>query len=157
MNTSTTTTATVKAGTKAALEAENARLRQALAATQSQPDGSKPWAYAGVIFMGLLSMLLNGYYAAAHGPHAAAGWLVGMSITVIVLIVARVAGLKFKAGKVTAAKIGLIVVLALLGLSVWHCAEGLAELMGCHLILALPMAIGIDCGLVYCEWATLDS
>lgn len=154
MSKATTTTTTGQTELKKLRKDE---LIDRLEAVQAKPDGSKGWAYGGVIFMGVLSMGLNGYYAGTHGPNATAGWLVGMSITVIVLIVARVAGLKYKAGKVTAAKLGGAVVMALLALSVWHCAEGLAELMGCGIVLALPMAVGIDCGLVYCEWATLDS
>ncbi len=120
-------------------------------------DGSKLWAYAGVALMAVMSMGLNGYTNAQHSPVGWAGWGMGLAIPAIILLVARVAGLKYKAGKQVAAKIGAGVIVSLLALSVWHCATSIATLTGSHIMLALPMAIAIDCGLVYCEWATLDA
>ena len=119
-------------------------------------DGSKVWAYAGVGLMAVMSMGLNGYANAQHSPVGWAGWGMGLAIPAIILLVARVAGLKYKAGKIMAAKIGAGVIVSLLALSVWHCATSIATLTGSPILLALPMAIAIDCGLVYCEWATLD-
>ncbi len=40
-------------------------------------------------------------------------------------------------------------------LSVWHCTEALALLTGAPIILAMLLAVGIDCGLVACEVATV--
>ena len=159
--TTTTTTTTgnteAKRGTKAWHEAEASRLREQLAATQSRPDGTKGWAYAGVGLMAVMSMYLNGYANAQHATVEWAGWAMGFAVPTIILLVARVAGLKYKAGKLMAAKCGAGVIGMLLLLSVWHCATSIAALTGSHIVLALPMAVAIDCGLVYCEYATLDS
>src|SRR5690242_19066399 len=46
---------------------------------------------------------------------------------------------------------------AVLLLSVWHCTEALALLTGAPLALAALLAVGIDCGLVACEVATVAS
>lgn len=45
----------------------------------------------------------------------------------------------------------------LLALSVWHCTEALAALTGSPIALALLLAVGIDCGMVACEVASLAS
>ncbi len=47
--------------------------------------------------------------------------------------------------------VGCVVLL----LSVWHCTEALTLLTGAPLLLAALLAIGIDCGLVACEVATV--
>ena len=120
-------------------------------------DTSNVWAYGGVSLMGVMSMGLNGYANAQHATVAWPGWAMGIAVPCIVLIVARVAGLKYKSGKRIAAKMGAGVIAALLLLSVWHCATSIALLTGSHIVLALPMAVAIDCGLVYCEYATLDT
>ena len=151
------TKATPKPGTKDAIKAELDEAREALAATQARPDGSKQWAYGGVALMAALSMGLNGMSFGSHAPAAAAGWMLGIAIPGIILILARVAGLKWKAGKAQIAKVGAAVIVSLLALSVWHCAESIAALSGSPVWMALPMAIAIDCGLVYCEAATLDA
>ena len=40
-------------------------------------------------------------------------------------------------------------------LSVWHCTEALTLLTGAPIVLAMLLAVGIDCGLVACEVATV--
>lgn len=119
-------------------------------------DNSRKPAIAGIALMGVMSMGLNGYANAAHSPEPWAGWAMGIAIPCIVLLVARVAACKWQAGKLIDAKIGAGIIAALLALSVWHCAVSIAALTGSHILLAVPMAIAIDCGLVYCEWALLD-
>lgn len=44
---------------------------------------------------------------------------------------------------------------AVLLLSVWHCTEALTLLTGAPVVLAALLAVGIDCGLVACEVATV--
>lgn len=56
------------------------------------------WATVGVAFMSVLSGLLNGYAHAQHSPNVAAGWLLGLSIPAIVLILGKVAGIKWQKG-----------------------------------------------------------
>jgi len=46
--------------------------------------------------------------------------------------------------------------IALLFLSVHHCSQSIAALTGSPVALALPMSIGIDCGLVACEVALIS-
>lgn len=149
--------AKTKATTTGQTEAKAKRTPAKRTPKAKGPDGSKLWAYAGVGLMAVMSMYLNGYANSLHSPIQWAGWAMGLAIPAIILLVARVAGLKYKAGKIMAAKIGAGVIVSLLALSVWHCASSIALLTGSHILLALPMAVAIDCGLVYCEWATLDA
>jgi hypothetical protein len=44
---------------------------------------------------------------------------------------------------------------SLLTLSVWHCTEAIGMLTGSPVMLAGLLAIGIDCGLVACELASI--
>jgi hypothetical protein len=57
-----------------------------------KPDNTRTVATFGVIFMAVLSGVLNGYAHAQHAPEAVAGWLLGLSIPVIVLVLGKVAG-----------------------------------------------------------------
>jgi hypothetical protein len=109
----------------------------------------------GVAFMSALSALLNGYANAQHSPVAWAGWGMGVSVPVIVLTLAKVAGEKWRSGQRRAALLAGASGVALLFLSVWHCATSVALLTGSPLALAMPMAVAIDCGLVACEVALI--
>jgi hypothetical protein len=42
-----------------------------------------------------------------------------------------------------------------LALSVFHCTEALMALTGSHAVLALLLAVGIDAGMVMCEFSIL--
>ena len=118
-------------------------------------DTSVVPAKAGVALMGIMSMGLNGWANAQHSPIPAAGWAMGVAIPCIVLLISRVAAAKWQAGRDRDAKIGAGIIASLLVLSVWHCATSIAALTGSHIVLAVPMAVAIDCGLVYCEWAVV--
>jgi hypothetical protein len=111
------------------------------------------WATFGVAFTLVLSAGLNGYANAQHAPVAWAGWLMGLSVPVIVLTLSKVAGSKHRGGNRPAALLAGGSGAGLLFLSVWHCAESIALLTGSGLVLAVPMAVAIDCGLVACEYA----
>jgi hypothetical protein len=78
-----------------------------------------------------------------------------MVIPTIVLVLTRVAGRKHRAGQLRPAFLAGASGVALLFLSVWHCSESIALLTGSGLILAVPMAVAIDCGLVACEVALI--
>ena len=123
---------------------------------RAKGDNCKRWAYAGVALMAVMSAWLNGYANAQHATIWIAGWAMGIAIPVLVLILARVAGLQYRRGNLTMAKAGAGVGVALLVLSIWHCATSIALITGSGIWLALPMAIAIDAGLVYCECATLS-
>jgi hypothetical protein len=113
------------------------------------------WATFGVVFMLLLSAGLNGYANSLHAPAAWAGWLMGVSVPVIVLVLAKVAGSKWRKGERGVGGFAGGSGAGLLLLSVWHCSESIALLTGSGLFLAIPMAVAIDAGLVACEIALI--
>lgn len=114
------------------------------------------WAAFGVAFTLVLSAALNGYANAQHSPAAWAGWLMGLSVPVLVLVLSKVAGEKHRAGQRGVSLFAGGSGVALLFLSVWHCSQSIAMLTGSALALAVPMAVAIDCGLVACELALIS-
>lgn len=113
------------------------------------------WAGFGVAFTLALSALLNGYANAQHAPLAFAGWVMGISVPVLVLVLSKVAGEKYRSGQRTMSRIAGGSGVTLLLLSVWHCSQSIAILTGSPVVLALPMAVAIDAGLVSCELALI--
>lgn len=118
-------------------------------------DHLHAYAMSGVVIMAVLSALLNGYANAEHATVAWAGWGMGLVIPAIILILGKVASLLYKRRQKRAAHVTGGVGIGLLALSVWHCANSIAALTGSPLLLALPMAVAIDCGFVCCEIAAL--
>jgi hypothetical protein len=114
------------------------------------------WATFGVGFTLILSALLNGYANAQHAPIAFAGWLMGVSIPVIVLTLAKVAGEKYRDHNRPVAYLAGGSGIALLFLSVWHCSASIAILTGSSIFLAVPLAVAIDAGLVAMEIALVS-
>lgn len=114
------------------------------------------WATFGVGFTLVLSALLNGYANAQHAPLAFAGWLMGLSIPVIVLTLAKVASEKYRDGQRGIAYFAGGSGIALLFLSVYHCSASIAVLTGSSLFLAVPLAIAVDAGLVAMEVALVS-
>jgi hypothetical protein len=115
----------------------------------------KAWPAFGVAFMAVLSALLNGFANSTHAPNAAAGWAMGFSVPCIVLVLAKVAGSKWRKAQRFEAFLSGGSGISLLALSVWHCSESIAALTGTSQLMAGPMAIAIDAGLVACEIALL--
>lgn len=113
------------------------------------------WGGFGVAFMLVLSAALNGYANAQQSPLTWAGWLMGLAVPVIVLTLAKLAGEKWRAGQRRVGGLAGGSGIALLFLSVWHCAGSIAMLTGSPFFLAMPMAIAIDLGLVACEIALI--
>ena len=111
----------------------------------------KVWAAFGVSFTLILSAALNGYANAQHAPAAFAGWLMGLAVPVLVLVLSKVCGEKFRAGQKPVAWFAGGSGVSLLVLSVWHCSEAIALLTGSPVALALPLAVAIDAGLVACR------
>lgn len=110
-------------------------------------------AMIGVGLSACLSAALNGYHYSLHAPAAWAGWGLGLAVPCLILILGRVwGGATRKLVGHTAAGAGL----ALLALSVVHCADSIAAVTGSGQWLAIPLAVAIDCGLVACEMALLD-
>jgi hypothetical protein len=122
---------------------------------QPQPTDVTAWATFGVIFTLILSAMLNGYANAQHAPAAWAGWLMGLSVPVLVLVLSKVAGEMYHRGQRGVALFAGGSGVSLLAFSVWHCVESIALLTGSHIALAVPMAVAIDAGLVACEVALL--
>jgi len=114
------------------------------------------WAIFGVSFTLILSALLNGYANAQHAPLAFAGWLMGLSIPVIVLVLAKVASEKYRDGQKTVSYFAGGSGVALLFLSVYHCATSIAILTGSGMLLAVPLAVAVDAGLVSLEVALVS-
>jgi len=121
----------------------------------SKPDHMHAYANTGVIVMALLSALLNGYANAQHAEIGWAGWGMGLVIPAIILILGKVAALLYKRRQHRLAYVTAGVGVGLLALSVWHCSLSIAALTGSPLLLAVPMAVSIDCGFVCCEVAAL--
>jgi len=119
-------------------------------------DGLRFYATASVIVMALLSAVLNGYANSLHAAVEWAGWAMGIIIPVIILILGKVAGLLFKRSNMRAAYWTGGIGIGLLFLSVWHVATSIAAVTGSPLLLAMPMAVAIDCGFVACEVAALQ-
>ena len=126
------------------------------AAVKPEPASVKRWASFGVGLMLVLSAALNGFANSLHSPVAWAGWLMGLAVPVIVLVLAKVAGEKYRAGQRPVAWFAGGSGIALLFLSVHHCSLSIAALTGSPIALALPMSVAIDCGLVACEVALIS-
>lgn len=141
----TETKSVSKAKTKSAARVEK----------KAKPGDVTAWATFGVLFTLILSGLLNGYANAQHAPVAWAGWGMGLSVPVILLFLSKIAGEKYLKNQRGPAVLAGGSGLALLVLSVYHCAESVALLTGSGLGLAVPMALAIDCGLVACEVALI--
>lgn len=131
------------------------RSRKPKPAPAAAPTGAAGWALFGVAFTLILSAGLNGYANAQHAPVAWAGWLMGLAVPVLVLTLSKVAGEKWVAGDRPVAWLAGGSGVALLFLSVYHCANSIALLTGSGLFLAVPMAVSVDVGLVACEIAII--
>lgn len=140
----------VPAGGAADTKPERKKARKAKPAP-AVTDGAVGWARFGVLFTLVLSAALNGYANAQHSPVAWAGWLMGLAVPVLVLVLSKVGGEKWLSGQKWTAWFAGGSGVALLFLSVYHCANSIALLTGSSLFLAVPMAVAIDCGLVACE------
>jgi hypothetical protein len=116
-------------------------------------DNTKSYAKFGVIFMASLSAVLNGYSNSQHAPEPLFGWMMGFAVPIIVLVLSKIAGNKWKKGQRHMAYLSGGSGSLLLLLSVWHCAQSIAMLTGSDYLLSIPMAIAIDLGLVSCELA----
>jgi hypothetical protein len=125
-------------------------------AAVEQPSAVARSAGLGVGLMLVLSAGLTGYANAQHSPVAWAGWLMGLAVPVIVLVLAKVCGEKWRAGQKPIARFAGSSGAAPLLLSVWHCSQSIAILTGSPVALAQPMAVAIDCGLVACEVALIS-
>jgi hypothetical protein len=140
---------------KRVLRKPKATEKPAAAQEASAVAYAKPWACFGVLFTLALSAGLNGYANSLHAPAAWAGWLMGLAVPVLVLTLSKVAGEKYRSCQKPVAWLAGGSGVALLFLSVWHCANSIALLTGSGLLLAVPMAVSIDCGLVACEIALI--
>lgn len=114
------------------------------------------YAVAGVAVMSLLSAGLNGYANSQTATVPWAGWLIGLTIPGIILILGKVGGTLYHRGRVPLAYATAGAGVGLLALSVWHCATSIGLLTGSPLMLAMPMAVAIDVGFVCCELAILE-
>ena len=117
---------------------------------------TKLTATFGVVFMAVLSALLNGHANAQHATIPWAGWAMGMAVPIIVLTLGKVAGDMYRKKQMMVAVLNGGSGLALLFLSVYHCSESISLLTGCSLGLAFPQAVAVDFGLISCEIAVIS-
>lgn len=126
------------------------------AAAPARPDHLYRYAVAGVAVMSALSAGLNGYANALGATIPLAGWILGLTIPAVILLLGKVAGVLWRRGRRRLAHATAAAGVGLLALSVWHCSTSIALLTGSPLLLALPMAVAIDVGFVCCELAALE-
>lgn len=112
------------------------------------------FAYAGIGLNASLSAFLNGMANASHADSPILGWMIGITIPAILLVLGKIAGTSYKMGYSRFAYGMAITGSFLLFLSVFHCASSLAQLTGSHWLISLPMAIAIDVGFLGCEIAS---
>lgn len=115
----------------------------------------KVWAYAGVGLTLALSGWLNGLAFSQSAPTPVHGWVLGLTIPVLVLVFSRVSAILYAQGNRTLAYAGAGATLSILLLSVQHCAVSISRLTGEHVALATLMGLAIDVGLIICEVATI--
>lgn len=135
---------------------KHAKSKPAAKSPKADAVALQRWANVGVWLTLGLSAVLNGYANAQHAPAAWAGWIMGIATPALVLILSRVASLQHRRKRRQLAMFTAAVGVGLLALSVWHCATAVAILTGSPIVLAIPMAIAIDAGLVACELATVS-
>jgi hypothetical protein len=126
------TTTTTKPRTRKPAKAKTAPSPAPAPVPTSAPlvSHARPWAQFGVAFTLILSAGLNGYANAQAAPLAFAGWLMGLAVPILVLTLSKVAGEKHRAGQKPLAWLAAGSGVALLFLSVWHCANSIALLTG---------------------------
>ncbi len=135
--------------------------RKAKATKPTQPKPSdtdrmtRLWALAGAYGTLGISALLNGYSYAQASPVPIAAWALGLSIPALVMVLSKVASLQFKRKDKRLAGATGAIGLAVLILSISHCAHAIAALTGTGEGMAVLMAVGIDAGLVACEVAAV--
>ena len=118
------------------------------------------WAGRYVVLACVLSSGLNAWanvdLCGNDSPLAqgAAGFL-GAVVPVLVWLLGKVAGHAHRAGRLPVCWLVGAAGVALLMLSVWHCAHAIQLLTGGGLILSLLMSLGIDYGLVASEVAAI--
>lgn len=118
--------------------------------------GGKALPYVMAFGLAFFSACLNAHANALHATIPWAGWAMGFAVPLIVLGLARLAAERYRKGQRGRAWAGVCIGVGLLALSVWHCALSISLLTGTHILLALPMAVAIDAGLVYAELCVLD-
>lgn len=121
-----------------------------------KPNPVRQWAYAGVGLTLGLSAWLNGLAFSQSAPTPAHGWVLGVSIPLLVLIFSRVSAILYATGARTLSYCGAGATLSILLLSVQHCAHSIATLTGEPVALAAMMAVAVDAGLCLCEVATVS-
>jgi mannose/fructose/N-acetylgalactosamine-specific phosphotransferase system component IID len=123
--------------------------------TPTPPSTVHRWACAGVGITLALSGWLNGLAFSSSASTPLNGWVLGIAIPVLVLVFSRVSAILYAEGQRQLAYAGGVATVAILALSVQHCAVSIASLTGEPVVLAGLMAVAIDLGLVVSEVATI--
>jgi hypothetical protein len=122
-------------------------------------DNLHAWAHAVVYGAGAASCSLNALacYTSAASGMGLPSLCLGASVPVFVMMLFHVAGLLYRRHNTALAIKAAAVGVFLLCLSLYHCTESIRLLMTCGWPLALPLAIGLDCGLVVCEYVVVST
>jgi hypothetical protein len=118
---------------------------------------TKVWGWTVLVITVVMSMGLNGYANAENAKEglAVAAWCMGIAIPVIVLGLSQLAGLLWRLKHTRPAQITGGVACVVLLLSVYHCSTSIMDTTGSPIWLAIPLAVGIDAGLVCSKLAIL--
>lgn len=118
------------------------------------------WAHRYTYVAVGLSAGLNAYSACHNASdygilRQVASGAVSAMVPLLVWGLAQLAGWLTKGGLLALAKAAGAVGIAMLTLSLWHVSEAIHLLTGQGIVLAVLLAIGIDCGLVVSELSAI--
>ncbi len=123
--------------------------------TAAGRDATVIWAKVGIGGTLVLSAGLNGLAFAESASIPALGWVLGITIPALVLVLSRVAAGAWNARRKLPAGMAATACVGILALSIQHLAQSIAAITGEHWFLAGLMAVAIDVGLVACELVTV--
>jgi len=154
------TTAIPATQQKPAAKSRKSKTPAVVAPVHTGPDlrkQTKAWGWAVLVLTVVMSMGLNGYANAEHAAEGltVAAWCMGIAIPIIVLGLSQLAGLLWRMNHMRPAQVTGVVACVVLLLSVYHCSTSIMATTGSPIWLAVPLAIGIDAGLVCSKLAIL--
>jgi hypothetical protein len=151
----TATKTKLKADDTTALDTPRRTRPKAKAERRVKRNPTHLWATFCVGLTLTLSAWLNGLAFSSAAENPLNGWVLGVTIPVLVLGFSRVSALLYRSGDRGLAYCGAAATLSMLLLSVQHCAVSIAKLTGEPVALAALMALSLDFGLVTAEIATV--
>lgn len=126
-----------------------------MAARRQLECWSKRYVGASVVTSGLLNAYGALVESKAHGAWVIVGVTVSALVPGFVWLLYQGAAWAYRSGMRRLAQAGVGVGTGLLAVSLCHCAHAVGVLLGLPVGLAWSLAIGVDCGLVWAEWAAI--